>query len=397
MSQRHILHIDLDAFYPSVEELLDPSITGLPILVGGDPQGRGVVSSASYAARAYGVRSAMPMALALRLCPKAVVLRGHHQAYSDYSGRVMDILGKYTPLWEPVSIDEAFLDVTGCERLWGPPERIGRDIQRRVKEEIGLSASVGVASSKLVAKVASGLKKPAGFVVVPHGKEADFLAPMPVERLWGVGQVTAQVLLDMGIRTVGELAQLPLEILKGRFGRQGMSMYQHARGIDDSAVEMERGPQSIGHERTFACDTSDVDQIGRCLLSLSEKTAARLRKHALRARVVTLKLRYEDFRTVTRRVTLAEATDLTEVLYAEVSKLLRKELRAGSRVRLVGVSAGGLVEGGYQLSLFGGDDLRLHRLSRTVDDIRGRYGDDAIRRASLLRGRPKDQEKEEKD
>jgi len=393
--ERHIIHVDLDAFFPSVEELLDPSIAGLPILVGGDPQGRGVVSSASYAARAYGVRSAMPMARALRLCPNAVVLRGNHKVYGSYSKRAMDILSEYTPLWEPVSIDEAFLDVTGCERLWGSPERIGRDIQKRIKEEIGLPASVGVASNKLVAKVASGLRKPLGFVVVPCGQEAAFLAPMPVERIWGVGEVTAQALRDMGVRTIGELARVPLEVLKAEFGRQGASMYKHARGIDDSAVEMGQSPKSIGHERTFAHDTADIDEIGRCLLGLAEKTAARLRRHGLRARVVTLKLRYKDFRTVTRRATLAKATDLVEVLYLEASELLKREIRAGAEIRLVGISAGGLVEGGYQLSLFGGDELRLRRLSKVVDDIRDRYGDGAIRRASLLRGSERDQRGEE--
>jgi len=393
--ERHIIHVDLDAFFPSVEELLDPSIAGLPILVGGDPQGRGVVSSASYAARAYGVRSAMPMARALRLCPNAVVLRGNHKVYGSYSKRAMDILSEYTPLWEPVSIDEAFLDVTGCERLWGSPERIGRDIQKRIKEEIGLPASVGVASNKLVAKVASGLGKPLGFVVVPCGQEAAFLAPMPVERIWGVGEVTAQALRDMGVRTIGELARVPLEVLKAEFGRQGASMYKHARGIDDSAVEMGQSPKSIGHERTFAHDTADIDEIGRCLLGLAEKTAARLRRHGLRARVVTLKLRYKDFRTVTRRATLAKATDLVEVLYLEASELLKREIRAGAEIRLVGISAGGLVEGGYQLSLFGGDELRLRRLSKVVDDIRDRYGDGAIRRASLLRGSERDQRGEE--
>jgi len=393
--ERHIIHVDLDAFFPSVEELLDPSIAGLPILVGGDPQGRGVVSSASYAARAYGVRSAMPMARALRLCPNAVVLRGNHKVYGSYSKRAMDILSEYTPLWEPVSIDEAFLDVTGCERLWGSPERIGRDIQKRIKEEIGLPASVGVASNKLVAKVASGLRKPLGFVVVPCGQEAAFLAPMPVERIWGVGEVTAQALRDMGVRTIGELARVPLEVLKAEFGRQGASMYKHARGIDDSAVEMGQSPKSIGHEQTFAHDTADIDEIGRCLLGLAEKTAARLRRHCLRARVVTLKLRYKDFRTVTRRATLAKATDLVEVLYLEASELLKREIRAGAEIRLVGISAGGLVEGGYQLSLFGGDELRLRRLSKVVDDIRDRYGDGAIRRASLLRGSERDQRGEE--
>lgn len=388
MSERHIIHVDLDAFYPSVEELLDSSIAGLPILVGGDPRGRGVVSSASYAARAFGVRSAMPMSTALRLCPDAVVIRGHYEAYGEYSRRVMSIISDYTPLWEQVSIDEAFLDVTGCERLWGSPESIGHDIQRRIMEEVQLSASAGLAGNKLVAKVASGLRKPRGFVVVPHGEEATFLAPLPVETLWGVGQVTAQALRDMGIRTIGELAELPAALLEAKFGRQGAFLYRHARGIDRSTVKTERDPKSISHERTFPRDTSDRSRIRRSLLGLSEMTAARLRKHGVRARVVILKLRYGDFRTVTRRITLDEPTDLAEVLYARVNELLTKELRKGASVRLVGVGASGLTEGGYQLSLFGEDDARLRRLSEAVDHIRGRYGVDSIRRASLLgRGR----------
>ena len=384
VGERRIIHVDLDAFYPSVEEILDPSIAGLPILVGGDPRGRGVVSSASYPARAYGVRSAMPMAVALRLCPNALVVRGHYKAYSEYSKRVMDILSEYTPLWEPVSIDEAFLDVTGCEQLWGTPEGIGRLIQKRIEDEVGLSASVGLASNKLVAKIASGLRKPHGFVCVRQGEEAAFLAPLSVEKLWGVGQVTGGALRDMGIQTIGELAELPLRLLMAKLGQQGAWLHEHVRGIDRSPVKTEHDPKSVSHERTFRRDVDDVDYILRCLLNLSEMTAARLRKRGLRARVVVLKLRYNDFRTVTRRVTLDEPTDLAEVLHAKVSDLLKKELKAGARVRLVGVGASGLTEGGYQLSLFGQDDARLHRLSEAVDRIRGRYGADAIKRASLL-------------
>ena len=393
---RSIIHVDLDAFYPSVEEILDPTIEGKPILVGGSPEGRGVVSSASYAARAYGVRSAMPMATALRLCPHAIVIGGKHRTYSEYSKRVMEILSDYTPLWEPISIDEAFLDVTGCELLWGTAPHIGKQLQDRIKAEVGLTASVGIASNKLIAKIASGLEKPAGFVVVPPGTEASFLAPLPVERLWGVGEVTADALKEIGISTIGELASMPLDYLCSRFGRHGRLLHDHSRGIDRSRVHREHDPKSVGHERTFSRDTDDLKRVKRCLLGLCEKTATRLRKHDLQARIVTLKLRYSDFRTVTRRATLADATDLGEVLYEQACDLLQRELRGSDKVRLIGVSASGFRDGGYQLSLFGSNDGKLKQLSRAVDDIRGRFGDKAIFRAALL-GRSRKVDEDDSD
>ncbi|MBM4431659.1 MAG: DNA polymerase IV, partial [Chloroflexi bacterium] len=245
---RWIIHLDLDAFFASVEELLDPSLAGLPVLVGGSPEGRGVVSSASYAARAYGVHSAMPMSQALRLCPQAVVCSGHHQEYSRYSHQVMAILAEYTPLLEPISIDEAFLDVTGCEQLFAPAPELARLIQQRILSELCLPSSLGVASNKLVAKVASTLAKPRGVRVVPAGEEAAFLFPLPIERLWGVGGVTAARLHTTGVRTIGQLAALPSQEMKALFGSAAEEMRHRALGLDDSPVGVETRRKSVSQE-----------------------------------------------------------------------------------------------------------------------------------------------------
>ncbi|MGC8787354.1 MAG: DNA polymerase IV [Anaerolineae bacterium] len=381
--RRSVIHVDLDAFFASVEELLDPSIAGLPIIVGGDPAKRGVVASASYAARAYGVRSAMPMAQALRLCPQAIVRHGHREAYASYSRRVMAILAEYTPLLEQVSIDEAFLDVTGCEQLFGPPEEIARCIQQRIRSELGLPASLGVASNKLVAKVASTLAKPRGLLVVPPGEEAAFLAPLAIEYLWGVGKVTAERLHSLGVQTIGQLAALPDQQMKAVFGSAAAEMHRRALGIDDSPVGIETRRKSVSQEHTFPRDVADVRTLQRYLLEMSEGLAAQLRKEGECARTVVLKIRYPDFRTVTRRVTLEQPTDLTEAIYAQATALLEREWKPGERVRLIGLAVTGLVQA-RQLSLFGASTQRLAQLSRAVDEIRSKYGEQAIRRASLL-------------
>jgi DNA polymerase-4 len=381
---RSIFHLDLDAFFASVEELLDPSIAGLPILVGGSPDGRGVVSSASYAARAYGVRSAMPTSQALRLCPQAVVRRGHHREYASYSKRVMAILAEYTPLLEPISIDEAFLDVTGCEQLFGPADELARRIQQRILSELGLPASLGVASNKLVAKVASDLAKPGGVLVVPAGEEADFFAPLPIERLWGVGEVTAQRLYDSGVHTVGQLAALSEPQMEALFGSAATEMHRRALGMDDRPVGVEGRRKSISQEHTFPRDVGDIKVLRRALLDMSENVATRLRKGGECARTVVLKMRYPDFRTITRRVTLSQPTDLAEVIHARATKLLQAEWKKGVQVRLIGVGVTGLAQA-RQLGLFDAPIERLGKLSRVVDEIRSKYGKGAIRRASLLK------------
>lgn len=380
---RSVIHVDLDAFFASVEELLDPAIAGLPIIVGGDPSKRGVVASASYAARAYGVRSAMPMAQALRLCPHAIVRHGHREVYASYSERVMAILAEYTPLLEQVSIDEAFLDVTGCEQLFGPAEEIAQRIQQRILHELGLPSSLGVASNKLVAKVASTLAKPRGLIVVPFGQEATFLAPLPIEYLWGIGKVTAERLHSLGVQTIGQLAALPYQQMKALFGSAAVEMHYRALGIDDSPVGIEARRKSVSQEHTFARDVADIRRLKRYLLAMSEELTAQLRRDGECARTVVLKMRYPDFKTITRRASLAQPTDLAEVVYAQAVALLQKEWRQGDRIRLIGLGLTGLVQA-RQLGLFEASSQRLLKLSQAVDQIRSKYGKQAIRRASLL-------------
>ncbi len=381
---RRIIHIDLDAFFASVEELLNPGIAGQPIIVGGGPGRRGVVASASYAARAYGVRSAMPTAQALRLCPQAILIPGDPERYSEISDQVMALLSEYTPLIEKVSIDEAFLDVTGCERLWGPAEEIARTIQRRVKEEVGLPSSVGVAANKLLAKMASEEGKPGGLVMVPPGQEAAFLAPLLVERLWGVGPATAQRLHVLGVETIGELARLPLDLLEKGFGALGRVLYRCARGRDDSLLTPRREPKSIGHEHTFARDLTTLLEVQRYLLDLSERVGRRLRGHKMRGRTITVKLRHSDFTTLTRSATLPRPTDLDQAIYDQAVEILRREWRTGMRLRLAGVTISNLTPRlPSQLDLFDQREAKLRRLNRAVDEIRERYGDEALQRASL--------------
>jgi DNA polymerase-4 len=382
-TRRHILHMDLDAFFASVEELLDPSIAGKPILVGGDPSERGVVASASYAARAFGVHSAMPMSQALRLCPQAVVRHGRHKEYAVHSQKVMAILAEYTPLVEQLSIDEAFLDVTGCERLFGPADELAKRIQERVRRETGLPCSLGLASNKLVAKVASQQAKPNGIIIVPAGQEASFLAPLPIERLWGVGEVTAERLHRIGVTTIGKLAALPEGQMKALFGSAAAEMQRRALGVDNRPVGEQAEHKSVSQEHTFARDVADIEVLRRALLDMSEDVSAQLRKGGECGRTIVLKMRYPDFSTITRRVTLAQPTDLTEMIHAQAVRLLQKEWKRGTQVRLIGVGVSGLTHA-RQLSLFDVPAKRLGKLSRTVDAIRRRYGKDAIRRASLL-------------
>jgi DNA polymerase-4 len=384
MAQRHILHVDFDAFFASVEEILDPSLKDKPIIVGAPPEKRGVVASASYAARDFGVRSAMPTARALRLCPQAIVLPPRHRIYGEYSARMMVMLAEYTPLVEPLSLDEAFLDLTGCERRWGSAQELAHGLQDRLWSELGLTASMGLASNKLLAKIASGLEKPRGFVVVAPGEEAAFLAPLPVERLWGVGEVTAESLHEVGVFTIGELAELPPAQLESRFGRRSHDLYRQARGIDDSPVVVEREEKSISRETTFAQDVGDLQVLRKTLLELSDSVAQHLRKRALRGRTVKLKLRYSNFETITRQVTLGTPTDLEQVVFEEAARLLEKAWDRDREVRLIGVGVSKLDTEARQLSLFDqADDERLEklkRLSESVDRIREKYGDEAIRR-----------------
>lgn len=386
MPPRTIIHADLDAFYASVEVLDDPSLRGKPVIVGGRRDERGVVSAASYEARAYGVQSAMPLRTAARRCPTGVFLPGRPERYRELSERVMAVFADYTPLVEPISLDEAFLDVTASADVFGDGPTIARRIKQRVLDEVGLVVSVGVASNKLCAKVASDLRKPDALVVVTAGKEAAFLAPLPIRRLWGVGPQVQAALAEYGVTTVGQLAAMPATTLRRRFGRHGDDLAARARGIDASAVVAWQRPKSIGHEHTFERDTIDQRLITATLLDVAESVARRLRRHGLAAGSVQLKLRYEGFETLTRQAALPRQARDADALYEAGLALLRRTLAPGRGVRLVGLTAMNLADT-QQLTLFDAPD-RSDRLTRSIDAVRLRFGDRAITRARLLTERP---------
>jgi DNA polymerase-4 len=382
MAERTILHVDLDAFFAAVEQRDRPELRGKPVIVGGDPRGRGVVSAASYEARVFGVRSAMSLTEALRRCPDGVFLPVRGRAYQQASRDVMEILRTFTPLVEPISIDEAFLDVTGSRPLFGDGPTIAASIKTAVRDDVGLTASVGVATTKLVAKIASDLRKPDGLVVVPPGDEATFLAPLPIWRLWGVGDKTATALAEYGVRTIGDLAALSPDLLVRRFGKHGGALASRAMGRDDDQVHEGDPAKSVGHETTFDVDSSDPEVIERTLLALSEGVAGRLRSAGVRASTIAVKVRDSSFRTITRQRTLAQPTDLTEPIYLTVLELARPEVR-GIRVRLLGVTASNLGER-EQLGLFPDVDPRRRRAIEATDSIRRRYGPRAVTRGRLV-------------
>jgi DNA polymerase-4 len=383
---RTILHADMDAFYASVEVLDDPTLRGRPVIVGGRKTERGVVSAASYEARAFGVHSAMPLRTAGRLCPNGAFLPGRPERYNEVSQQVMAIFGSFTPLIEPISLDEAFLDVTGSDAAFGDGETIARLIKARVRDEVGLIVSVGVATNKLCAKIASDLRKPDALVVVPPGTEAAFLAPLPIRRLWGIGPSAARALGEYGVTTVGQLAALPDSTLRRRFGTHGIALAARARGIDPGRVQGMPAPKSVGHEHTFEHDTIDLRNLEATLLDLAESVASRLRRHDLAAGAVQLKLRYEGFETLTRQAPLPRQTRESTPLYDAVVVLLRRTLVPGRGVRLIGVTAINLTDA-QQLTLFDRAD-RDDRLARSIDAVRNRFGDEAITRARLLTERP---------
>jgi len=384
--------MDMDAFFVAVEVRRDPSLAGRPVVVGGTGE-RGVVAAASYEARAYGVHSAMPSTRARRLCPHAVFLPGHHERYGEVSRRVMAILHSFTPLVEPLSLDEAFLDVTGARRLWGTGPEIAALIRDRVREQEGLSCSVGVAPTKFLAKLASEAAKPKasldgvrpgrGVVVVPRGGELDFLHPLPVRALWGVGPKTHERLDRLGISTVGDLAALALDTLVASVGdAAGRHLHLLANGVDDRAVVPDQAMKSIGHEETFARDLHDHEVLGRELVRQADAVGRRLRAAGQAGRTVTIKVRYGDFTTITRSVTLPDPVDAGRDLARAAEELLAT-LDVSMGVRLIGVSASGLVAGGTrQLVLDQAADWS--EADRAMDRIRDRFGDDAIAPAVTL-------------
>ena len=348
---RAIVHLDLDAFYAAVEVLENPALSGKPVLVGGRPGERGVVVAASYPARAYGVRSAMPMSRALALCPRAIIVPPRHKLYGEYSRRVMTILRDSTSLVEQMSIDEAYLDLTDQIGAWPDVIELARQLQHQVGVEIGLSASLGVATNKLVAKVASDHDKPGGLTVVPPGQEAAFLAPLPVRVLWGVGPVMARKLAALGVATVGELATMPEIELERHFGQQGAAMARQARGIDRRKVVTEHAVKSVSQERTFSRDLTDGEALERHLHRMSQRVAHQLKRKELATGTVAIKLRYADFTTFTRQMTLAVPTDDADLIFQAARTLLQRAWQKERPIRLLGVAARRLAPPPGQLPL----------------------------------------------
>ena len=383
---RKILHVDMDAFFVSVEEVLDPSLKNKPVVVGGRATtsgGRGVVSAASYAARKYGIHSAMPITKAKRLCPQAIFLSGSHRRYREYSEKVFEIFRRYSPLVEPMSLDEAFVDLTGCERLHGPVLKAAENIHNDIRETLGLNASIGIASNKLLAKIASAYCKPNGMLWIPPGMEQRFLAPLPIRRVPGIGAKGEVGLKRMGIKCVGDLARLPLKHLEEVYGKWGASLYRKARGISDSPVTSETdSPCSISRETTLETDSTDPLFLESILSYLTDKVASQLRKNDLFAGTVALKLRYSDFKTVNRSKTLDMPTAEDHILFKTGVGLFRKLFKYGVRVRLIGITCSSLTAYPHrQEELFDRKDNR-DGLYEGIDHIRNKYGFKSLLRAT---------------
>ena len=389
---RVIFHVDMDAFFVSVEELFDPSLKGKPVVVGGQPGERGVVSAASYAARKFGVHSALPLRTAYQRCPQAIFIDAHPHRYREYSGKVYDIMCRFTPKVEMASIDEAYLDMTGTARLHGPPLKAAHELHNAIKAATGLNCSIGISAARMVAKVASDAAKPNGVLYVLPGTEAAFLAPLDVRKIPGVGKVTEKSLHELGIRKVGDLARLDEAWLERRFGKWGLALAGKSRGLDAGAwfdEEIGEGgdPKSISHEHTFDVDTADAGLIEATLAQLSVMVGRRLREHGLFARTVQLKLRYKDFATITRARTLDRATNLDTDLLAESRELFRKNWKQRSEVRLVGVHAGSLVAGEGQLRLLDSDRTdRWKKALTAADKLRDKFGENAVSLGAAMRG-----------
>jgi DNA polymerase-4 len=370
-----ILHVDMDAFFVSVELLERPELRGKPVIVGGQPDRRGVVSAASYEARRYGVHSAMPLRTAGRLCPHAVFLEGRHELYAEWSDRVATILSRFSPVVEMASIDEAYLDLTGTERLHGPPFAAAHALIRAIDAQTHLPCSVGLARTRLVAKVASDQGKPRGMVWVPAGVEAEFLAPLGVRRIPGIGKVTEAALHGIGIEKVGQLAAIPIERLEELFGQWGTALYRKSRGEDSYEFFIDAEPKSISHSHTFGEDTADGHVLDAMLSRLCQKAGKRLRDSGLDARTVTVTIRYAGFETITRAKTLPEPSHLDPVFLETAHQLFSRHWNRRRSVRLVGVELGALSHGANQLPLLDGAKReKLEKLARATDKLRDRFG-----------------------
>jgi DNA polymerase IV len=389
---RIIFHVDMDAFFVSVEELFDPSLKGKPVVVGGQRNERGVVSAASYAARKFGVHSAMPLRTAAKLCPQAIFVDGHPERYRECSEKVFGVLQSFSPQLEMASIDEAYLDMTGTARLHGPPLKAAHKLHRRMKEETLLNCSIGIGSSRLIAKVSSAQAKPNGVLWIVPGEEAKFLAPLDVREIPGVGKVMEKHLHEIGIRKVGDLAKLDESELEERFGKWGMALAGKARGEDaggwfDSEVGAREEAKSISHEHTYNQDTADARQLEATLMRLSEMVARRLREANLHARTIQLKLRYKDFTTITRAHSRPQPTQIDGEIFEEVRAMFHKNWKPGSEVRLLGVHVSGFENQPAQIDLLTENrDRRWHDALAVADKLRDRFGESSVTLAAGMRG-----------
>ncbi len=382
---RRIMHVDLDAFFVSVEQVLNPGLKGKPVVVGGKPDRRGVVAAASYEARAFGLHSGMPLGTANRLCPQAIFIEGSFPRYREASRKFMAILADFSPDLEPLGLDEAYLDVTGFESLHGSIRQMATAIKKRVNDELGLNASIGIASGKVVAKVASDLSKPDGLLEIPPGEERSFLSTLSIDKLPGIGEKSEQLLKGLGINTIGQLATLPLSVLKSRFGAHGETLHNHANGIDPRRVEPPGEAKSISRETTFARDTRNSTLLKSTLRYLGERVGSDLRRHGKQARCVSLKLRYADFTTITRQQTLNQPADTDQAIFDTGCNLLEKELaRAKQPMRLIGIGVSNLVETSHQANMLDSSTQKLERINATIDRIRNKYGFTAIQTGRTL-------------
>ena len=389
VKHKSIIHLDMDAFYPAVEVLDNPDLKGKPVIVGGT-EGRGVVSSASYEARKFGIHSAQPMTKAMRLCPHGIFLPGRMSRYAELSDQIFEIFHRFTSLVEPLSIDEAFLDVTGSTRLFGNPVEIAKKIKQVVRQEAGLTVSAGMAPSKFVAKIASDIDKPDGLTIVPPDKIREFLDPLPIGKMWGVGKVTQETLAQLNIHTFRDLSRVPVEILKNKFSKYGPKMHELSMGIDDRDVETYQEAKSIGNEETFFEDIVKIDSTKKELLYLSNKVARWLRHEGVEGKTISLKVKYNDFALITRSMTLNKFTNDGTIIYKTACGLLKKTETGKRPVRLLGISVSQLsTHGGEeQLSLFRPIELDRKRkdLNTTLDSLQDRFGENIVRPGTLIDG-----------
>lgn len=387
-----VFHVDMDAFFVSVEELFDPSLKGKAVVVGGRPNERGVVSAASYEARRFGVHSAMPLRTAARLCPHAIFVDGHPSRYRDYSERVYEVLQRFSPVVEMASIDEAYIDMSGTERLYGPPFRAAHTLHAAMKTETRLNCSIGIAQSRLVAKVASDQAKPNGILWVVPGRESEFLAPLDVRKIPGVGKVTEKNLHALSIRKVGDLACLDETFLEQRFGKWGLALAGKSRGLDaggwfDTWIGEDSGPKSVSHEHTFSEDTADAQVLEATLARLSEMVGRRLREGGLHARTLQLKLRYSDFSTITRAHSIEHPTQIDTEIFEQIRRLFHNNWKDGARVRLLGVQASSFEDVHGQLDLLDdGKHERWQQALAAADRLRDKFGDSAVKLAAGMKG-----------